>query len=117
MADMSAAVDEQQEVPEQALDHRGAIRALSKVRREAAATRLRIQQAEALLAGSRTSEGLEAELDSIREAGRVANHPLLVENVALRFGLPEELAEALKGDTRGELEAHARVLARFAPVN
>ncbi|MBB3044896.1 hypothetical protein [Nocardioides soli] len=42
-------------------------------------------------------------------------HALLIENVALKHKLPDELADALKGDTREELDAHAAVLAKFAP--
>jgi hypothetical protein len=43
-----------------------------------------------------------------------------VENVALKHGLPDDLTEALKAfnaNTRDELEAHAKVLAKYAPAN
>ncbi|GAA4726375.1 hypothetical protein GCM10023350_06390 [Nocardioides endophyticus] len=40
----------------------------------------------------------------------------LVQSAALEHNLPNELAEALKGETSEEIEAHAKVLAKFASV-
>lgn len=100
---------------ESTLDLTGAKKALSKVRKSEAAMRTRLRDIEAKLADAKTPEQVEELLASVRTENAQESKALLVENVALKFKLPDDLAEALKGETREELEAHAKVLAKYAP--
>lgn len=99
---------------ESKLSHEDALKALAKVRKENAATRTRLREAEDKLKDAKTPEEFEAAKDEILNASATDARDLLVENVALRHKLPDELADALKGETKEELEAHAKVLAKFA---
>lgn len=90
--------------------------ALAKVRRENATWRTRYAELEKKLEGATAPEQIEAIKEEVRSEVAADSRALLVENVALKHSLPEELADALKGDTREELEAHAKVLAKFVPV-
>lgn len=104
------------EATEPQLSHEDALAALAKVRKEAAATRLRLRDAETKLSEAKTPEEVEAAIEEIKNASANEARAMLVENVALKHKLPDDLASALKGDTREELEAHAKVLAKYAPV-
>lgn len=53
---------------------------------------------------------------AVNEA-KAETRQLLVENVALKHNLPGELAEVLKGDTRDELEEHAKRLSKFVQTS
>lgn len=95
---------------------------LTKANAEAANYRTRLRKAEEDLANAKTPEQVEELLTQFKaereedervQAEEKAN--LVRENVALKFKLPKELADALKGATREELEAHAEVLKKFAP--
>lgn len=77
--------------------------------------RTRLRDIEAKLEGSLTQEQVDEIRNELSTANATEARTLLVENVALKHSLPAELADALKGDTREELEAHASTLARFAP--
>lgn len=89
--------------------------ALAKTRQSEAKTRTRLRELEAKLSEAKTPEEFQAALEESKAASAAEARSLLVENVALKHRLPDELAEALKGDTREELEAHAKKLAKFAP--
>lgn len=89
---------------------------LKKVRAEAAARRVENKDLLEKLGAAKTPEEVQEVLDTAKAEAAEREHGLLVENVALKFGLPEELAEVLHGDTREELEAHAKKLQKFAPT-
>ena len=95
---------------EQALD------ALKQTRTEAKNYRLRLRDAEARLAEARTPEQIQALVDEMRSERENAERALMVENVALKFNLPEALASRLQGSTREEMEADAKALAALIPV-
>ena len=66
------------------------------------------------------NKGLKAQLADAPKADDVStlrqeNTDLLRENIALTFGLPKALQDALKGDSREALEAHAKELQAFVP--
>lgn len=106
----------EEEAEKSQLSHEDALAALAKVRKEAAASRTRLREAEAKLAEAKTPDEVEAAIQSIKDANAADAKAMLIENVALKHKLPDDLASALKGDTREELEAHAKVLAKYAPV-
>lgn len=112
--------DETEETPsendESSLDLDSAKKALSKVRKENAATRTKLRDMEAKFADAKTPEEVEAALADLKAANAAEAHALVVENVALKHKLPDDLAAALKGATREELEAHAAVLAKYVPA-
>lgn len=97
------------------LSHDDAIAALKKVRGENADWRTKYRDLEKKLENAKTPEEVEAVIGDIKKTNADESRSLLVENVALKHGLPDDLAAALKGDTRDELEAHAKVLAKYAP--
>lgn len=90
---------------------------LTKANQEAARYRTRLREVEKALEERKTDEQIEELLDGLRNERETVERSLLIENVALKHGLPTELAELLKGSTREELDAHALVLAKFAPAN
>jgi len=105
------------------LSHEDALKALGKVRGENASWRTKYRDLEAKLAEAKTPEQVEEVVNSMKtereadDAKRAEEtRALVVENVALKHNLPDDLAAALKGDTREELEAHAKVLAKYAPA-
>ncbi|WP_028472118.1 hypothetical protein [Nocardioides alkalitolerans] len=90
-------------------------KALSKVRKENGDWRTKYRALEAKYADAKTPEEI-AEITAAAQAESAAEtHNLLVENIALKHKLPDDLREVLKGDTREELEAHAAKLAKYAP--
>lgn len=97
------------------LDLPGALKALSKARREVASHKSRFEELSTQLAESYSPERFESELAQARDEMSAQTRTVLAENIALRFNLPDDLADALRGDTREELTAHARRLARYAP--
>jgi hypothetical protein len=101
---------------EDSLDLDGAKAALSKVRKEAANWRTKHRDLEKKVAEAKTPEEVAAIVTEVKETAAAEARTLLVENVALAHGLPADLAEALKGETREELEAHAKKLQKYAPA-
>lgn len=109
--------------PEPQLSHEDALKALSKVRGENASWRTKYRDLEAKLAEAKTPEQVEEVVNAMKtereedDKKRSAEaYALMVENVALKHSLPDDLAAALKGNTREELEAHAQVLAKYVPA-
>jgi hypothetical protein len=91
---------------------------LTKANTEAANYRTKLREAEKKLENVKTLEEVDAliadlkaerEKESAEEAKE--KHALLVENIALKYKLPEKLAKRLVGNTREELEADAKELA------
>lgn len=107
--------EEEETTEDGGLDLDGAKAALAKVRKSEAAMRVRLRDAEAKLKEAKTPEEFEALREQVAKDNAEEARSLLVENVALKHGLPDDLASALKGETREELEAHAKVLAKYAP--
>lgn len=89
---------------------------LTKVRGEAANYRTKLREAEAALKAAKTPEEFEAATKALTEQVTTLERRVLISDVAQAHKLPPELADALKGDTKEELEAHAKVLAKFAPA-
>lgn len=89
---------------------------LGKVRSEAADRRVRAKALEDKLTNAKSPEEVEEILGKERETTQAETRKLTVENVALKFELPDALRDVLKGETREELEAHAKVLSEFAPA-
>ena len=86
---------------------------LTKANQEAAKYRTRLREVEKALAERKTAEEVEEIRLSLIAEREAAERALLVENVALKFNLPDALAARLNGSTREELEADAQALAAF----
>ncbi|WP_432482589.1 hypothetical protein [Kineococcus esterisolvens] len=89
-------------------------RELRTARQEAANFRTKLRDAEKRLESAKTPEEVEAALAEMREENAKLARKTLVADVSRRFDLPDELAELLRGDSKEELEAHAKVLQKFA---
>lgn len=100
--------DKEAELPEWAR------KALEKVRREAADRRVALRDAQEALKNAKTPEEVAEATKGLTDQVAVLERQILVRDVADDFSLPKELAEVLKGDTKEELEAHAKTLAKFA---
>ena len=100
---------------ESKLTHDDALKALGKTRKEAGDWRTKFRDLEKTLADAKTPEQVEEIVATMKTERETAERTLTVENVALKFKLPEDLADALRGDTREELEAHATKLAKYVP--
>ena len=120
--DESGDEDKPEEKPEEGddedskLDLDGAKKALSKVRQEAAKTRTRLREAEEKLKSLKSPEEFEAFKEQFIKDSADEARELLIENVALKANLPEEARSRLKGETREELEADAKALAKLLNV-
>lgn len=88
---------------------------LTKANGEAANYRTKLREAEDKLKDAKSLEEVDEIVNTLKAEREASERALLIENVALKNGLPNELAELLKGDTRDELEAHAQKLKKFAP--
>jgi hypothetical protein len=88
---------------------------LTKANQEAARYRTRLREVEKALEERKSPEEVEELIANLKTERESAERALLIENVALKHNLPNELAELLKGETREALEEHAKVLAKFAP--
>lgn len=90
---------------------------LTKANAEAANYRTRLREAEAKLSAAKTVEEFEVATKELREANATLERQLLVRDVAETHGLPKELAARLMGNTKEELEADAKALAKFAATS
>lgn len=97
------------------LSHDDALSALESTRKEAANYRTRAREAEEKLAKAKTPDEVTEIVNDMKRDRENAERSLLVENVALRHNLPDDLAALLKGDTREALDAHAATLAKYVP--
>lgn len=91
------------------------LKSLTKANSEAAKYRVRAREAEEALSKAKTPEEFEAALADFKDKNAKLERQILVSDVAHAHSLPDDLAELLKGGTREELEAHAKVLAKYAP--
>lgn len=106
--------EEKDEDESSKLSHEDALAALKKVRTEAAGHRTKLRELEKRLADLKTPEQVEELVTTMKNEREQAERALLVENVALKFGLPPELSTRLQGATREELEADAKALSKYA---
>lgn len=90
-----------------------ALKALKKARKEAANYRTRLRESQERLEGAKTPEEFQAAIDELAGQNKKDTVQLIRENVQLRFGLPDDLASTLQGETREELEAQAKVISKY----
>jgi hypothetical protein len=95
------------------MSHEDAVAEVTKTRAEAANYRTRARDAEAKLKTAKTLEEVEAIVATMTSEREQAERALLVENVALKFDLPDNLAARLQGATREELEKDAESLSEL----
>lgn len=89
---------------------------ITKLRGESANYRVKAKEAEQRLADAKTPEDFEAAVAEFKTANADLERQVLVMKAANKHQLPDELAGLLQGATAEELDAHAKKLARFAPV-
>jgi hypothetical protein len=87
---------------------------LSRTRREAARYRTERNELRTKLEGAKTPDEVQALVAEYEQKAAAMELDLVRERVARANGLPDELAEVLKGTTEDELKAHAEVLKKFA---
>jgi hypothetical protein len=90
---------------------------LTKANAEAANYRVRLREAEKQLSEAKSPDELDAAVTSFKERNAQLERELTVSTLARRYGLPDDLANSLKemtGKTPQELEAHAKVLQKYA---
>lgn len=111
--------DDEDESHESSLTLEDARKALKKTRTENASWRTKHRDLEAKLADAKTPEQVEELVGQMKTEREAGEHALVVENVALKHKLPDDLAkvlgEASAGKSREELDAHAKTLAKYAP--
>lgn len=87
---------------------------------EAANYRTKLREAEDALKNAKSPEEVAAIIKGLTDERETTEHSLVVENVSLKAKLPEDLTALLAdysvGKTREQIEAHALVLAKYAPV-
>lgn len=88
---------------------------ISQVRGEAANYRTQLRESQNALEKAKTPEDIEKATTELREANARLERDLLIERVAAKHGLPEDLKARLKGDTEKDLEADAANLSKFVP--
>lgn len=84
---------------------------LTKANGEAARYRKQLRETQELLDKASTPEQMAEVRDGLNDTIRNLEREL----VAARHNLPGDLAAVLQGGTREEMEAHAKVLQRYAP--
>jgi hypothetical protein len=99
------------------LSHDDALSALKKARKDAGNYRTKLRDLEAQFKDAKTPDEVQAVIDKLNEDNAKEATTLIRENVALKHGLPDDLAALISGSTREEMEASAKVLAKYAPAN
>jgi hypothetical protein len=84
---------------------------IAKANDEAKNLRSRLREAEQKLENAKSLEEVDEIIAGLRSEREESERALLIENVALKFKLPEKLQKRLTGTTREELEADAQELA------
>lgn len=84
---------------------------VKQLRTESAGYRTRLKEVEEKLATMKSTEEVDELVSTLKSERETVERNLLVENVALKYKLPEPLAKRLTGDTREALEADAKELA------
>lgn len=88
---------------------------ISSTRAEAANWRTQLREAQTDLAKAKSPEDVEAALTAMSEKNKMLERDLLVERIAAKHGLPDDLKSRLKGDDEKALETDAAALAKFVP--
>ncbi|MCC2278897.1 hypothetical protein LKL35_26225 [Streptomyces sp. ET3-23] len=89
---------------------------LAKVRGEAANYRTRLRDAETKLGEAKSPDEFEAALSELRAQNAELERSVLRASVARKYELPDDLADALRGEDEAALAAHAKVLAKYIPA-
>lgn len=97
-----------EEVPAEVLREK-----VTKANSEAANYRTKLREAEDKLKDAKSPEEVDEIVKQLTKDREEGEHALLVENVALKFNLPEKAQKRLAGTTREELEADAKELAEL----
>lgn len=84
---------------------------VKELRAQSAGYRTRLKEIEEKVATMKSAEEFDELANSLKSEREAGERKLLVENVALKFNLPEALAKRLTGETREALEADAKELA------
>jgi hypothetical protein len=87
---------------------------LTKANAEAANYRTRLREAEARLDGAKTAEEYEQAVTDIKTRNAELEQQVARERIARKYGLPDDLAERLRGANVAELEADAKALQKYA---
>lgn len=90
---------------------------MSKANAEAANYRTQLREAQSKLENAKTLEEVDAIINEMKSEREKSERALLVENIALKYKLPEKIAKRLQGATREEIEADAKELAEFAELD
>lgn len=95
---------------------------LTRVRREAADWRTKFRDAEKKLADAKTPEEIETARTEMRAEFEATERNLLIELVAAKKGLPDDITKALsktfeKSGTREEIEEYATTLAKYVAAD
>lgn len=89
---------------------------LERVRKEAAGYRTRARTAETALSEAKTPDDIAAAVAEFKDANARLERQVMVDKVARKHGLPDELAARLAGATPEEIEKDAKSLAKFIVV-
>lgn len=93
------------------------LRELTRVRREAAGYKSKVESMEAELANRLPADQVANAVAEEQAKIKAQTRAMMVENAALRFRLPDDLAQLLRGETRQELMADAKKLAKYVPLS
>lgn len=88
---------------------------ISNVRGEAANWRTQLREAQDALGKAKTPEDVQKATEEIARKNKELERELLVERIANKHKLPDDLKSRLKGDDEKSLEEDAKSLAKFAP--
>ncbi|MFI1799849.1 hypothetical protein ACH427_21190 [Streptomyces sp. NPDC020379] len=89
---------------------------LAKVRGEAANYRTRLREAETRLSEAKGPGEFEAAVAELKTQNAELERSILRASVARKYELPDDLADALRGEDEAALVAHAKVLAKYIPA-
>lgn len=110
----------EEETPEEEIPADVLRKKVTDANAEAANYRTKLRAAEEALKTAKTPEEVAAIVADLTKERETTEHSLVVENVALLHKLPEDLATLLSenstGKTREQIEAHAKTLAKYAPI-
>lgn len=88
---------------------------ISNVRAEAANWRTQLREAQDALGKAKTPEDVQKATEEMARKNKDLERDLLVERIANKHKLPDDLKSRLKGDDEKSLEEDAKSLAKFAP--
>ncbi len=88
---------------------------ISNVRGEAANYRTQLREAQDALGKAKTPEDFQKATEEMDNKVKTLERDLLIEKIAAKHSLPEDLKARMKGDTESDLEKDAASLAKFVP--